>query len=101
MTNPARYQARTEFQGAVRRHRREANTPVRPGRAVIRTAASRDARPARVYPFTDGAWHESGGMGWWGIVANEKEADMWAAEFTAMLDALPDNAVLTIVDCHN
>jgi hypothetical protein len=40
-------------------------------------------------------------MGWWGIVANEKETDMWAAEFTAMLDALPDNAVLTIVDCHN
>ena len=48
----------------------------------------------------DGKWHERGEMGWWGIVSDEKDDDAWLEEFNAMIDALPDDTLLTIVDCH-
>lgn len=46
----------------------------------------------------DGKWYERGEMGWWGIVRNEK--DQWSDEFNKMFDALPDNTLVTVVDCH-
>lgn len=48
----------------------------------------------------DGIWYEKGQMGWWGISSNEKDPNEWSAEFTKILDELPDDALLTIVDCH-
>lgn len=47
-----------------------------------------------------GEWCERGDMGWWAIVSNEKDPDAWAAEFAAMLDSVPDDTLLTVVDCH-
>lgn len=33
----------------------------------------------------DGKWHERGGMGWWGMVSNEKEEKEWKKELEALL----------------
>jgi hypothetical protein len=60
-------------------------------------------RRAAVAPFAyvrNGVWHERGEMGWFGSVANERADDEWFAEFEAMLAALPDDTLLTLVDCH-
>lgn len=46
----------------------------------------------------DGQWYERGEMGWWGAVSNE--SDDWPARFAELLDGLPDDTLLTIVDCH-
>ncbi|HEX5676450.1 MAG TPA: hypothetical protein VFX91_00630 [Alcanivorax sp.] len=48
----------------------------------------------------DGQWVERGEMGWWGCVSDEKDKDVWNRDFNAMLDALPDDSWLTVVDCH-
>ena len=48
----------------------------------------------------DGEWHERGDMGWWGIVTDEKSRESWADEFWQMWSLLPDDALLTVVDCH-
>lgn len=48
----------------------------------------------------DGKWYERGEMGWWACVSNEKPDGQWEREFTKLLDALPDDALLTVVDCH-
>jgi hypothetical protein len=48
----------------------------------------------------DGKWYERGEMGWWGVVRDEKDPDAWSREFAALIDGLPDDTLLTIVDCH-
>lgn len=46
----------------------------------------------------DGIWYEKGQMGWWGISNNENEN--WQEEFTKMIKSLPEDTLLTVVDCH-
>lgn len=48
----------------------------------------------------DGKWYEKGRMGWWGMVSGEKEQDVWNKQFTALIDGLSDDTILTVVDCH-
>jgi hypothetical protein len=48
----------------------------------------------------DGQWYEKGKMGWFACVADEKDEDVWDREFAALLDGLPDDTLLTVVDCH-
>lgn len=48
----------------------------------------------------DGKWYERGEMGWWGIVSDEKERAAWDKEFSDLLDSLPDDTLLSVVDCH-
>lgn len=48
----------------------------------------------------DGKWYERGEMGWWGVVHDEKERDRWDEEFTTLFNSLPDDTLLTVVDCH-
>ena len=48
----------------------------------------------------DGKWYERGEMGWWGIVSDEKETDKWTEEYMKLLDELPEDAVLNVIDCH-
>lgn len=48
----------------------------------------------------DGKWHDRGSMGWWRIVSDEKDQDQWSEEFQKMYDELPDDTMLTLVDCH-
>lgn len=48
----------------------------------------------------NGQWYEQGSMGWWGIVTDEKDDRDWAEEFAKLVDGLPDDTQLTLVDCH-
>jgi hypothetical protein len=48
----------------------------------------------------DGKWYERGEMGFWAVVTNEKESDVWETEFVKLIEGLPDDTLLTVVDCH-
>lgn len=48
----------------------------------------------------DGVWRERGRMGWFGIARDEHDGDTWLTEYAKMFDALPGDALLTIVDVH-
>lgn len=48
----------------------------------------------------DGQWIERGNMGWWAVVSNEKDPSVWQDEFWKMFDALPDDTLISMVDCH-
>ena len=48
----------------------------------------------------DGKWFEKGDMGWWGMVVDEKDQEVWNREFAALIDGLSDDTLLTVVDCH-
>ena len=52
------------------------------------------------YITPNGVWHEKGEMGWWAVVTNEKEKDVWIEEFNNILDTLKDDCMVTVVDCH-
>lgn len=68
----------------------------------VETFVAQCRRRASV-PFAfllDGVWHERGEMGWFGCVSDEKPLAGWCETWEKALDALPDSAVLTVVDCH-
>lgn len=48
----------------------------------------------------NGEWHERGEMGWWATVSNEKSSEEWSAFVTKFYNELPDDTLLTVVDCH-
>jgi len=48
----------------------------------------------------DGEWYQKGDMGWWGIVSNAQKQDDWENEWQKLIDSLPDDTLLTLVDCH-
>ena len=48
----------------------------------------------------DGKWYERGGMGWWGVVHNEKDDGEWVNQFSVLINDLPGDTLLTVVDCH-
>lgn len=50
----------------------------------------------------DGEWYERGQMGWWGIsTETDEEGDNWDSNFyNNFIKDLPENALITIVDCH-
>ena len=53
------------------------------------------------YAFVkDSEWVERGEMGWWGMASNEMEKDDWSQAFYKMFRELPDDTLITIVDCH-
>jgi hypothetical protein len=39
-------------------------------------------------------------MGWFACVSDEKDEAVWHREFSDLFDGLPDNTLITIVDCH-
>ena len=68
---------------------------------------SLEAHVATAIPFStyaviteDGKWYEKGKMGWWGMSSNEKDENVWLAEFNKMLNEIPEDRWLTVVDCH-
>lgn len=70
---------------------------------VPRDTFVQEAERTAFLPFAfikDRQWFERGSMGWWGMVSDEKNPQDWAAAFTAMFGALPDDTLLTVVDCH-
>ena len=62
--------------------------------------AARDRAIATFAVVKDGKWFERGEMGWFACVSNEKDEVTWNREFSALVDGLPDDTLLTIVDCH-
>jgi hypothetical protein len=48
----------------------------------------------------DGQWVERGEMGWWAVVANEKDESKWAEEQKALIASLNKTDWLTVIDCH-
>ena len=61
---------------------------------------ARDCAGVTFAVLHEGKWHERGEMGWWACVSNEKPEGQWEREFAKLLDGLPDDALLTVVDCH-
>lgn len=61
------------------------------------------ARASSISSFAvvkDGVWYEQGDMGWWGIIANEKDVKDWNEEFNKLLDEASDDTLLSLYDCH-
>lgn len=49
----------------------------------------------------NGEWHEKGSMGWWAIVADQKEEDAWDTEYMDVVKkAAEDDSYFVLVDCH-
>ena len=48
----------------------------------------------------DGEWYERGEMGWWGIVSDEKDTEVWNNQFNKLLNDLPEDTLLSMYDCH-
>lgn len=46
----------------------------------------------------DGVWYEKGKMGWFGYAANEDED--WDQKFNELWDSIPDDAYVSLYDCH-
>lgn len=73
---------------------------------VDTTEITRSQYVDRSTPFTpfayllDGAWHEKGEMGWWGITRNEKPQADWSVQFSEALEKQPGDHWITVIDCH-
>jgi hypothetical protein len=64
--------------------------------------ATREANSTWI-PFAvllDGKWNANGSMGWFGIVTDEKDNADWSNAARTAILGLPDDALLTAVDCH-
>jgi hypothetical protein len=48
----------------------------------------------------DGQWYEQGKMGWWAIVTDAKDGEVWQQELNSMLQSLSPTDWVTVVDCH-
>ena len=48
----------------------------------------------------DKGWVEKGQMGWWGMSDDKYTDSEWAEEFNKYFDSLPDDTLITLVDCH-
>lgn len=48
----------------------------------------------------DGVWYQKGDMGWWGMSSNEMLQDDWNKKFWELIQSVPDDTKLTLVDCH-
>lgn len=46
----------------------------------------------------DGQWYARGGVGWWGVVHDDK--DTWSQEFEKLLRSLRPDQFVAVVDCH-
>lgn len=63
----------------------------------------RHARDGAMTPYAiliDGEWIERGTMGWFGIGRNEESVADWNRRFMDLYASIPDEALLTLVDCH-
>lgn len=63
-------------------------------------AAARNSAVSTYAVVKDGQWFAKGEMGWWGISSDTATQDVWDQKVTELLDGLPDETVLTVVDCH-
>lgn len=71
---------------------------------VSREQYVQQARDHAICPYAylhEGVWFAPGEMGWWGMSTDtEEDSARFAREFNELFDSLPDDTVLTLVDCH-
>jgi hypothetical protein len=48
----------------------------------------------------DSNWYAKGEMGWFGMSNDEITQDEWNTKVTELINALPDDAMLSLYDCH-
>lgn len=63
-------------------------------------AAARDRACTTWAVLRNGEWSEKGSMGWFGMSSGDMDQAQWNRLFNDMLDGLPDDTLLTVVDCH-
>lgn len=71
------------------------------GQPNARVSFARRARSKAISTYAvvkDGEWYEKGRMGWWGISSGDDPN--WSSKFDELIKDLPEDTVLTIVDCH-
>jgi hypothetical protein len=69
-----------------------------PRSTFIEKAVDRAGSPFAV--IKDGEWFAKGDMGWWGIVSDEKDQTTWNKRVRDLIDTLPDDTLLTLIDAH-
>lgn len=68
-----------------------------------RDAYIQQARDQATVPYAlvrEGQWIAKGEMGWFGMSNDTESQADWNRKVNEMLDALPDDTLITIVDCH-
>lgn len=48
----------------------------------------------------DGQWYQKGQMGWFGMSTDNISDEEWDARVLELIKDLPDDTMLTVVDCH-
>jgi hypothetical protein len=48
----------------------------------------------------DGEWYQKGEMGWFGMSNDEMTQEVWDNKVTEMFNELPDDTLISIIDCH-
>ena len=48
----------------------------------------------------DSKWYQKGEMGWWGMSSDEMSQDDWNQKFWELIQSVPDDEIITLVDCH-
>lgn len=61
---------------------------------------ARDGATVLYAVVKDSQWLAKGEMGWFGMSNDTEEQGDWNRKVNEMLDALPDDTTITVVDCH-
>jgi hypothetical protein len=61
---------------------------------------ARDAAVSSYAVVKDGQWYAKGKMGWFGMSDDKVSQEYWNRKVGELLDGLPDDTVITVVDCH-
>ncbi|WP_257744574.1 hypothetical protein [Burkholderia glumae] len=61
---------------------------------------ARDSSTVTYALVKDSQWAARGEMGWFGVSRDKVDTDDWNRKFNELIDSLPDDTLLTIVDCH-
>lgn len=48
----------------------------------------------------EGQWTEKGSMGWWGVSTGDMDQDEWEAKVSTLVEGMPTDHWLAVVDCH-
>ena len=48
----------------------------------------------------DGNWYSRGRMGWFGCSIGDVGGNEWSGNFDSLWDMIPDDDIITVVDCH-
>src|SRR5690606_35842046 len=61
---------------------------------------ARDGSTTTYALLVNGEWVARGEVGWFGVAHDQVSKEDWSRKVNEMLDELPDDTLITIVDCH-